>query len=396
MSTAQERVQRPTMAEHEKIRRMGVRVDVRTYSIIIALIGIWILFTVLTQGVFLAPRNLSNLFVQSAETAILAVGVTLVIVAAQIDLSVGSLAGLSGGLAAIAQAWWHWNVIEAILLALLVGVICGLFQGWWVAYQNVPAFIVTLGGMLVFRGILIGLTNGQSVSPLSPSYDAIGQSYINPTLSTVLGVIAFVIYCASVIRRRIRRAHLGFEVRPWPAELAILLVVAMLLTAFLYVMNSYHGIPVQIFILLLLVLVFSFISFRTRFGRHVYAIGGNVEAARISGIPVRARILSVFVLSGLLAAVTGIVLTARMDAGTVDAGTNFELNAIAACVIGGTSLMGGVGTVSGAVIGALVMGSIDNGMSLLNAAPFWQYVVKGLILILAVWIDIVSKRRQTN
>jgi D-xylose transport system permease protein len=370
------------------------KVNMRTYSMIIALIGIWVLFSALTGGIFFAPRNMSNLFEQSAETAILAVGAVLVIVAAQIDLSVGSLAGLTGGVAAVCQVWFKMNAIESILAALAVGVVLGLFQGWWIAYQNVPSFIVTLGGMLIFRGILIGLTKGQSISPLTNSYVNIGESFVPPMTGTILAVIAIFAYLFFAIRRRKSRLKLGFQVKSMVSEVTVFVVVAVIIGAFVYVMNLYQGIPIPIFILLLLALLFSFIAAKTRFGRSVYALGGNIEAAKMSGIPIKRRILSVFALSGLLAAICGIVLTARLDAGTVDAGTNFELNAIAACVIGGTSLMGGVGSVTGAVIGAMVMGSIDNGMSLMNAAPFWQYVVKGLILIIAVWIDIQSKKRQ--
>ncbi|GMA51380.1 xylose ABC transporter permease [Alicyclobacillus contaminans] len=371
-----------------------LRVNLRTYSMIIALFAIWILFTATTNGIFLTPRNLSNLFEQSAETAILAVGAVLVIVAAQIDLSVGSLAGLTGGVATICQVWLKMNAVESIVIALVLGVLLGLFQGWWVAYQNVPAFIVTLGGMLVFRGIVIGLTNGQSISPLRDGYVAIGESYVPPMVGIVLAVLAILGYAYFLIRRRQTRRNFGFAVRPIASDVVLFIVIAVVIGVFVYVMNAYQGIPIPIFIVLLLALLFSFIAAKTRFGRSIYAIGGNLEAARMSGIPIRGRILSVFALSGLMAAICGIVLTARLDAGTVDAGTNFELNAIAACVIGGTSLMGGVGSVTGAVIGAMVMGSIDDGMSLMNAAPFWQYVVKGLILIVAVWIDIQSKRRQ--
>lgn len=368
--------------------------DFRTYSMIIALILIWLLFSVLTQGLFFVPRNLSNLFEQTAETAILAVGMVLVIVAGQIDLSVGSVAGLTGGIGAMAQVWLGLNTLEAILIALFFGALIGLFQGWWVAYRNVPSFIVTLGGMLIFRGVLIGLTNGQSVTPLRNSFTDYGQAYLPTLWSIALAVLVILAYLYYILRRRRARQKLGFKVRPLSADLGQFALVAMIISLFVYTMNSYQGIPIPIFILLVLAVLFSFIATKTRFGRHVYALGGNIEAARMSGIPIKRRVLAVFVLSGLLAAISGIVLTARLNAGTVDAGTNFELNAIAACVIGGTSLMGGVGSVTGAVIGALVMGSIDNGMSLLNAAPFWQYVVKGFILIVAVWIDMASKKRR--
>lgn len=372
------------------------RFDIRSYTMIIALVGLWILFSILTKGLFIVPRNLSNLFEQSAETAILAVGMTLVIVSAQIDLSVGSLSGLSGGVAAICQVWLHWNSLFSIFAGLLVGLVFGLFQGWWVAFQRVPSFIVTLGGMMIFRGILIGLTNGTSVAPLTPNFLIIGQGYLNNSTSIVLGVLAILAYLFFVIRGQMSRRKLGFPVRTMISQTAVSALIVALVVVFLYVMNVYAGVPIPVFILLVLAFVFTFLATRTRFGRHVYALGGNLEAARMSGIAVRKRVLTVFALNGLLAGVTGVVLISRLGAGTADAGTNFELNAIAACVIGGSSLMGGIGTVAGSVIGALVMGSIDNGMSLLNAAPFWQYVVPGVILILAVWLDMTSKSRNAS
>lgn len=384
----------------EKVRRteniVGIRFNIRTYTMVIALIVLWILFASLTHGLFIVPRNLSNLFEQSAETAILAVGMTLVIVCSEIDLSVGSLTGLTGGIAAISQVWFHWNTLLSIVAGLVVGIALGLFQGWWVAFQRVPSFIVTLGGMLIFRGILIGLTNGTSIAPLSPTFLDLGQAYLADSASMVLGLLVIIGYLWVAFRQRILRKRIGFQVRSLPMQLIVSAFVIVLVVGFVYVMDLYSGIPIPVLLLILIAALFTFIAMRTRFGRHIYAIGGNKEAARMSGIPVRKRVLIVFIISGLLAGVAGVVLTARLGAGTVDAGTNFELDAIAACVIGGSSLMGGTGTIFGSLIGALVMGSIDNGMSLIDAAPFWQYVVKGLILIVAVWIDMQSKNKQTT
>jgi len=377
-------------------RSLFGRLNIRAYTMVIALVGLWVLFSALTHGLFIVPRNLSNLFEQSAETAILAVGMTLVIVSAEIDLSVGSLTGLSGGVAAICQVTFHWNTVLSIVAGLLVGLIFGLFQGWWVAYQHVPSFIVTLGGMLIFRGILIGLTNGTSIAPLSNSFLDISQAYLSKLIGIILGVLVIAVYLFMMFRQRRVRTKMQFPQKALGSQLATAIAVVVLSAAFVYVMNLYSGIPVPVLILLVVAAIFTFLATRTRFGRHVYALGGNREAARMSGIPVRRRILTVFALSGLLAGLTGVVLIARMGAGTADAGTNFELDAIAACVIGGSSLMGGVGSVPGSIIGALVMGSIDNGMSILNAAPFWQYVVKGLIIILAVWFDMSSKYRKGN
>jgi D-xylose transport system permease protein len=359
---------------------------------VLALVGLWILFTILTGGIFIIPRNLSMLFEQSAETAILAVGMTLVIVLAEIDLSVGSLTGLTGGIAAMCQVWFHWGALESIAAGLIVGFVLGLWQGWWVAYGKVPSFIVTLAGMLIFEGILIGLTNSTSISPLSQNFLNVGESYIPTLASVILGIITTVFYLFYVFRQRIARQKFGFTVRSVLSESLLSALMVILITAFVWVMNLYAGIPTPVLILIVIAVFFTFVATRTRFGRHIFAIGGNKEAARMSGIKVKKITLIVFAISGLLAGITGVVLTARLGAGTVDAGTNFELDAIAACVVGGSSLMGGRGTIFGSIIGALFMGSIDNGMSLMNAAPFWEYVVKGFILILAVWVDQSSKK----
>lgn len=373
-----------------------IRTNIRSYSMIFALVGLWLLFSALTHGLFITPRNLSNLFEQSSETAILAVGMTLVIICSEIDLSVGSLTGLTGGIAAMCQVWWHMSTIMAVLVALVVGLAIGLLQGWWVAYQKVPSFIVTLGGMLIFSGVLIGLTSGTSIAPLSNTFMNIGQGYVPNGVNIVLGVVVLAVFMWISIRNRRQQISFGFEVRSSSTQWFMRIGIIILVAAFVYIMNLYAGIPVPVFILLILAGIFTFIAMRSKFGRQLYAIGGNREAARMSGIPVNRRILTVFALSGLLAGVTGVVCVARLGAGTVDAGTNYELDAIAACVIGGSSLLGGVGTIFGSIIGAIVMGTIDNGMSLMDAAPFWEYVVKGLILILAVWIDMTSKRIESN
>ncbi|MDQ0189389.1 sugar ABC transporter permease [Alicyclobacillus cycloheptanicus] len=370
--------------------------DIRAYTMVLALAGLWVLFSILTGGMFILPRNLSNLFEQSAETAVLAVGMTLVIVCAEIDLSVGSLCGLAGGIAAICQVSFHWNTFLSVLAGLAAGLVAGLWQGWWVAYRRVPSFIVTLGGMLIFRGILIGLTNGTSIAPLSQTFMSISQTYLSNMLGIILGAIAVVLYVLLTIQQRRRRIRLQFPVKPLTSEILVMSGVIILVAAFVFIMNLYSGIPMPVFILIVVAAIFTFIASRTRFGRHLYAIGGNREAARISGIPVKRRVLLVFALSGLLAGLTGVLLVARMGAGTADAGTNYELDAIAACVIGGSSLLGGIGTIPGSIIGALVMGSINNGMSILNAAPFWEYVVPGLVIIVAVWFDMSSKFRTSS
>jgi D-xylose transport system permease protein len=369
------------------------KLDVRAYTMIGALLAIWVLFSLLHDR-FLTPTNLSNLFLQMSVTSILAIGMVLVIVAGQIDLSIGSLVGLTGGIAAILNVWYEWNTIPVILATLGVGVAIGFFQGWIIAYRAVPAFIVTLGGMLVFRGVLFGITGSITIAPLTPSMKAIGQAYVIDIVGWVLGVAALLAAAYFVLRKRAARMKYGFAVEPMAVSVLRMVLIGALILGFVYLMNSYKGIPVPFIMVIVLGLIFTFIAKNTTFGRQIYAIGGNPEAARLSGINSKRRILLVFILCNTLAAIAGLILTARLNAATMSAGTMYELDAIAACVIGGTSLMGGIGTIAGAVIGALVMASLDNGMSLMNLESFWQYIVKGTILVLAVYVDIYTRQRK--
>jgi D-xylose transport system permease protein len=369
------------------------RIDPRSYSMIGALAAIWLLFSLLHER-FLTPTNLSNLFLQKSVTSILAIGMVLVIVAGQIDLSVGSLVGLTGGIAAMLNVWYGWNTVPVVIVTVMIGAAIGFVQGWIVAYRAVPAFIVTLGGMLMFRGILFGTTGSVTIAPLSPSTKAIGQAYLSDLVGWILGVIALLAAGILILWKRRSRIRYGFEAEPLAVTVLRVALIGAGILGFVWLMNSYKGIPVPFIMVIVLALVFTFISRNTVFGRQVYAIGGNPEAARLSGIPIRRRILAVFVLCNTLAAIAGLVLTARLNAATMNAGNMYELDAIAACVIGGTSLMGGTGTVMGAIIGALVMASLDNGMSLMNLESFWQYIVKGGILILAVYLDIASRQRK--
>jgi D-xylose transport system permease protein len=376
-----------------KRRPNWFKFDARAYTMIGALLSIWVLFSLLHER-FLSPTNISNLFLQMSVTSILAIGMVLVIVAGQIDLSVGSLVGLTGGIAAILNVWYEWNTIPVIIATLAIGAAIGFIQGWIIAYRAVPAFIVTLGGMLIFRGILFGTTGSVTIAPLTPSMKAIGQSYVGDLIGWIFGIAALAVAGYLVMRKRAARAKFGFDVEPFAVSVLRMGVIGALVIGFVYLMNSYKGIPVPFVMVIVLALIFTFISKNTTFGRQVYAIGGNAEAARLSGINIKRRILLVFVLCNTLAAIAALVLTARLNAATMSSGQNYELDAIAACVIGGTSLMGGTGTIVGAIIGALVMASLDNGMSLMNLESFWQYIVKGGILILAVYVDIYTRQRK--
>ncbi|WP_139491185.1 sugar ABC transporter permease [Brevibacillus dissolubilis] len=376
----------------KKLQLFG-KPDMRTYTMIFALIAIWVLFTFLNDT-FLTARNLSNLFMQMSVTSILAIGMVLIIVAGHIDLSVGSIVGLTGGVAAILQVWFGMDTGTVIVATLVLGALIGLLQGWIVAYQAVPAFIVTLGGMMVFRGILMGITDGTTVAPLTGMFKMVGNAYLPFAVGYGLAAIAIVWTVFSTLRKRQSRIKYGFDVPPFSAEVGKLVLLAVLIGLFAFVMNWYKGIPFPLVIVAGFALLFTFLANHTPFGRSIYAIGGNKEAARLSGINIKRNTLFIFVLSGLLSSIAAIVLTSRLDSATISAGQNYELDAIAACVIGGTSLMGGSGKIFGAIIGGLVMASLDNGMSLINLDSFWQYIVKGSILVLAVWVDIRSRRQK--
>jgi D-xylose transport system permease protein len=350
----------------------------RALSMVGSLAVIWVVFSITTEGTFLIPRNLSLLARQMAVTSILAIGMVLVIVAGQIDLSVGAMAGLLGAVAAMAVVKASWPLWAAFPAALLLGAFLGFLQGNLVARLRIPPFIVTLGGMLLFQGSLLGFTGGVSTSP-PRAFLFVGQAYV----PSWLGWLSAAAIAAGFIVKGARSA--GAERWPW-------LGLAVLPLGFTAIMNAYEGIPVPVLLVLVLAAVFSVIAQHTPFGRYLYAIGGSREAAFYSGINIERHIISVFTLMGLMCGVAGIVLTARVGSATSDAGRMMELDAIAAAVIGGTSLLGGQGTIWGALLGALVMASLDNGMSLMNTESFWQPIIKGAILVLAVGIDMASRK----
>lgn len=371
-----------------------VHFDVKTYTMILALLSIWAIFTFATSGDFLTPRNLSNLFRQMSITGILSIGMVFVIIAGHIDLSVGSLMGLLGGMAAVLNVWYKVDGMLAIAITLAMGLFIGIFIGWLIAYQKIPAFIVTLGGMLVFRGILVGMTKGTTVASLDSSLRFVGNAYLIDAVGIVLGLLAVVVLAYRSFCGRKLQVQYGLSVAPASAEIVKIIFAAVLVGLFIMILNSYQGLPVPVLILAITAVVFAYILNKTVFGRRVYAIGGNAEAAKLSGINVTKMTLKIFALNGLLVSIAGVLLCSRLNAASVAAGQNAEMDAIAACVIGGASLMGGIGSVGGAIVGALVMASLDNGMSMLNIETFWQFIVKGSILVLAVWVDIATKNKS--
>lgn len=376
--------------------------NLRQYTMVIALLSIWLLFTILTNGIFITSRNLSNLFLQTCTIGILACGMVLVMVAGHIDLSVGSVAGSLGALAAFFMVKMNLNPIMAVFLTLIAGIMVGAWHGYWIAYRGVPALIVTLASMTAFHGVTQGITKGATIGELPEVFKAFGQGYVpklffkeaafNDT-SALIGILFIILFVIFDIRKRNSCIKYGFEVLPMPLQIARIITIAIVIAVVDMIMVSYLGISYAVLLLIITVLIFTFITGRTTFGRYVYAIGGNKEAARLSGISIQKTTLIIFILMGVLNAVAAMVFTARLNAATTAAGNLFELDAIAACVIGGTSTSGGVGKVFGATIGALVMASLDNGMSLMNLDITYQYIIKGMILLLAVWVDFATKKK---
>jgi D-xylose transport system permease protein len=349
----------------------------RALTLLGALLLIWIIFTATTGGTFVTPRNLSLLLRQMSCTSILAIGMVLVIVCAEIDLSVGAMTGFLGALSAILFVNHSWPLWSVFLTTILAGALLGHLQGHIVTWFKMPSFIVTLGGMLIYQGSLLGLTGGVAISP-TPDYLFVGQAFLPKILGWALAGVLTLILC-----------YQGFKAPSGRWKSPALAILALGVTA---ILSAYDGVPVPVLIMLVLAAVFSITASQTPFGRHLYAIGGNREAAFYSGINIKRHLVAVFTLMGALCGVAGIVLTARVGAATSDAGRMMELDAIAATVIGGTSLMGGRGTVWGALLGALMMASIDNGMSLMNTESFWQPIIKGSILITAVALDMMGRK----
>jgi len=372
----------------------------RAYTMVFALVAIWIYFHYSTGQIFLEARNFSNLMRQTAVTGVLAVGMLMVIITGQIDLSVGSVVGLAGGVAAVAQGWLGWGLVPSLAAGIAVALAIGAVQGTLTAYFNIPAFIVTLGGLLAWRGVILGLSRGETIPIRLPGFKSIGQDYVRPTVGWIIAGIAVVaIVWLTINRNRARRRH-GLAVPKTTTTVARALVPSVVIIGFIYLMNSYEiapgthaGIPVPVIIFLAIALAGAFITQNTTLGRYLYAIGGNPDAARLSGINIRKYLLVVFCMMGVLTGVASLIYTARVGSASPDAGQLLELDAIAACVIGGTSLMGGRGTVFGAILGALIMASLDNGMSLKNVEPYMQNIIKGAILVVAVGLDMAGRKR---
>jgi D-xylose transport system permease protein len=369
--------------------------SLRAYAMIGVLALIWIFFHWLTNSIFLTPRNLSNLMTQMSVTGILAVGMLMVIVSGNIDLSVGSVLGFAGGVAAIALSN-GFGLSASIALAISVCVLIGLFQGTLTAYINIPAFIVTLGGLLAWRGATKWLLGSNTIPISDDTFKAIGQSYIGTNAGLVLAFIAITFVLLMAVRRATAVKQYGLGDANYARELFKSIIPAGAIIAFVLVMNAFEdkGVPVPVLIFVAVALLGAFLTTSTTFGRYLYAIGGNAEAARLSGINNKRNVVAVYAFLGALTGIAALIFSARVGSATPDAGTLKELDAIAACVIGGASLVGGRGTIFGACLGALIMASLDNGMSLYGLKDYLQDIVKGSILVAAVGLDMAGRRNS--
>ncbi|MBG6103345.1 multiple monosaccharide ABC transporter permease [Micromonospora vinacea] len=393
----------PTAALHSGTSDLRALVlnNLRQSGIYVALVVIVALFAVLTDGVLLSPGNITNIVLQYSYILVLAIGMVILIIGGHIDLSVGSIVALTGAVSAVlviqqGHPWWI-----GIVAALAVGLAVGAWHGFWVAYAGIPAFIVTLAGMLLFRGLTLRVLDNISLSPFPSEYQQVAAGFLNGLLggqgfdafTLLIGAIAVAGYAVSGFRTRVARIRYQQPVESFPLFVARVVLVGAVLMYFAWQLAHARGLPIVLIILAVLVLVYGLLTRRTVFGRQVYAIGGNLSAAALSGVKVRTVNFWMFVNMGFLAAVAGVIYSSRSNGAQPAAGNMFELDAIAAAFIGGAAVTGGVGTVVGAMVGGLIMAVMSNGMQLMGIDQSTQSVVKGLVLLVAVAFDVYNKRR---
>jgi putative multiple sugar transport system permease protein len=382
--------------------KTGFKNNMKQYAMLIALVFIMIMFQILTNGILLKPINVSRLIYQNSYVLILAIGMLLcILTGGNIDLSVGSIVAFVSALSALFSVTFGLPVWLSIILGLLSGLLAGMWQGFWIAYVKIPPFIVTLAGMLLFRGINNIILNGKTVllpemytkisSGVVP--DVIGDGSGIHVTTVVIGVLSVMVYLLLSHRSRREKIKFGFEVETKGAYIAKQFVLSFVVILFAYWLSLANGLPIILVILGALIIFYSFLTQKTVVGRHIYAMGGNRKAAELSGIKTKKILFGVYANMGLLAAVAGIVFAGRLNSASPTAGDGFELDAIAACFIGGASATGGIGTVMGAIIGGFIMGILNNGMSIMGISVFWQQIVKGLVLLLAVAFDVYSKSK---
>ncbi|GGA87363.1 sugar ABC transporter permease [Brucella endophytica] len=380
---------------------LSAYINFRDYGLVAALILIMLFFQYTTDGTLFRPLNLTNLVLQNSYIIIMALGMLLVIVAGHIDLSVGSVAGFIGALSAMMMVKWGVPVVPATILCLVMGGVIGAAQGYWVAYHKIPSFIVTLAGMLVFRGLMQALLGNRSIGPLPPQFQLLSNGFIPDFFpgygihmtTMLIGIVLVGCIVWSSIRNRIKREQNGYGAEPFMLFAAKNIVIGGIALWLCYLMATYKGLPNVLIVMAVLIGIFAFVTKHTIIGRRIYAMGGNEKAAKLSGIRTDRLTFVTFVNMGVLAALAGLIITARLTTATPKAGLGAELDVIAAVFVGGASAMGGVGQVLGAVIGAAIMGVMNNGMSIMGINVDWQQVIKGLVLLAAVVFDVYNKNK---
>jgi putative multiple sugar transport system permease protein len=378
-----------------------IRNHMREYGILFALVAIILFFQFATGGILLRPVNLTNIILQNSYIVIMAVGMLLVIVSGHIDLSVGSVLGFVGALAAVMIVKFDMNFVLTGIICLAVGAAIGAAQGFWIAYYRIPSFIVTLAGMLVFKGLTLWLLAGQSVGPFPPQFQLMSSGFVPDffggdginlfSMAVGIAVACLLIWLSARARRNEQKS--GMVEEPFAFFAAKNALIFLALVYMSYLMATFRGLPNVFILMALLIAVYSFITGRTTIGRRIYAVGGNEKAAKLSGIRTERLVFLTFANMGMLAALAGLVFAARLNTATPKAGLGFELDVIAAVFIGGASMSGGVGTIVGAVIGAFIMGVMNNGMSILGIGIDYQQVIKGLVLLAAVIFDVYNKNK---
>ncbi len=382
-----------------------VKANIRDYALLLSLLAIMVFFQFTTNGTLFKPVNMTNLILQNSYIVIMALGMLLVIVAGHIDLSVGSVAGFVGAVSAVLMVNYKLDIISSVVICLALGAAIGGAQGYFTAYHKIPAFIVTLAGMLIFKGLALTVLGGASVGPFPKTFQLLSSGYVpdifNVTafgapfnlLAMLIGVVvtALIIYF-NLKERRNQQAH-GLAEEPDAIFLGRNLLIAVAFLGFSFLMAQYKGLPNVLVVMFALIALFVFITTRTTFGRRIYAMGGNEKATKLSGINTEKLTFLIFVVMGALAGLGGLIFAARLNVATPKAGAGFELEVIAACFIGGAATTGGVGKIVGAVIGAFIIGVMNNGMSIMGVGIDWQQVIKGTVLMLAVFLDVYYKNK---
>lgn len=375
--------------------------NVREYGMYIALAVIMITFTITTDGLFMSSRNISNLINQTGYIAVLAIGMTLVIVIRHIDLSVGFLSGFLGAICAIMLTFWGWPVYLAVPLILIFGILIGFFNGFLVAKVGIPAFVASLAGWLIFRGLLLWVTESSGTIVISDKYfNDIGNGFIPDIanvgnfhlLTVILGAVAILLYIYSEFRSRKIKQKYNFEVTSMSIFILKLVFLSGIIAYITWILAGYNGLSWTIVIVAVTAFIYHFVTTKTVLGRHIYALGGNPEAAKLSGVNIKKITFMVFCSMGMLSALSGILFASRLQSATTTAGTLFEMDAIAAAYVGGVSAAGGVGKITGSLVGALVMTSLVSGMNLMGVGIYYQYIIRGAVLAAAVIFDVTTRR----